>query len=311
MLDDMSETHVIVGAGAIGSSVARQLADPDRTVKVLTRSGSGPEAADIELVSVDAADQDAFLSAADGATYIYNCANPPYDRWPQDWPPIAESLLAAARANDAVLATVSNLYGYGPVSGPITEDLPLASQGTKGRVRAQMWEQALAEHEAGRVRVTEVRGSDYVGRGVEGHSAERVLKPLTSGKTIRVIGSADQPHTWTFRDDMARMLITAASDEQAWGRAWHVPSNPPRTQREVIKDYARALDLPEPKVGAVPKPLLRVTGVFVPMVRELKETEYQFDAPFVMDSTAAQETFGLQPTAWADVIADAVSEYRR
>ncbi|MCB0919900.1 MAG: NAD-dependent epimerase/dehydratase family protein [Actinobacteria bacterium] len=309
----MAETHVILGAGAIGSSVARQLAESgesDDVVRVLTRSGSGPALAGVELVAVDAADTEAFVAASAGATRLYNCANPAYHRWPQDWPPIAASLLAAAREHEAVLATVSNLYGYGPVDGELTEDLPLATQGSKGEVRAGMWRDALAEHEAGRIRATEVRGSDYIGDGVQGHLADRVLKPLVAGKAVRVLGSADEPHTWTYRDDMARMLITAAGDERAWGQVWHVPSNPPKTQREVILDYAQALGLAEPKVRTVPGWLIRVSGMFVPMMRELRETEYQFDRPFVMNSEAAQQTFGLAPTPWPEIVDDAVRSYR-
>jgi hypothetical protein len=39
------------------------------------------------------------------------------------------------------------------------------------------------------------------------------------------------------------------------------------------------------------------------MMRELRETEYQFRDAFVMDSLAAQATFGLKPTPWEEVVA--------
>jgi nucleoside-diphosphate-sugar epimerase len=248
---------------------------------------------------------------ATGAVAIYNCVNPAYNRWPIDWPPIAGALLAAAEQSDAVLVTVSNLYAYGPVSDPMTEDLPLAAQGPKGRTRAQMWRDALAAHDAGRVRATEVRGSDYVGPGAQSHLGERVVPRLLAGKDVTVMKSADTAHTWTATDDVARLLVTVALDERAWGRAWHVPSNPPRTQREAVGDLCRVAGLDPVKVKEYPSLLIRGMGLFNPLMRELPEVAYQLEDPFVLDSTAAQQTFGLAPTPWDDVLAGVIASYRR
>ena len=154
--------HVIFGAGPVGSGTARRLAAAGRQVRVVTRSGSGPEG--VERVAADAADPDAVAKVTAGADVVYNCVNPPsYDTWVKDWPPVAANLLAAAEDTGAVLVTMSNLYGYGPVDHPMREDDPLASTETKGRIRATMWADALAAHRAGRVRATEVRASDFFG----------------------------------------------------------------------------------------------------------------------------------------------------
>jgi nucleoside-diphosphate-sugar epimerase len=168
-----ARTHLVVGAGAIGSAVVRRLSAQGDTVRLVTRSGSGPDLPRVERIAADAGDAARLTELAHGADAIYNCANPAYHRWVTDWPPVATALLGAAEASGAVLVTCSNLYGYGPVSGPMTEDLPLAAQYTKGRVRAQMWDDALAAHKAGRARVTEARGSDYVGPGSQSHLGDR------------------------------------------------------------------------------------------------------------------------------------------
>ena len=301
--------HLVVGAGPIGSATARRLADSGERVVLVSRSGKGPAYPGIELRGLDAADAEQLLDAAADATALYNCANPAYHRWPTDWPPIAAALLAAAERSGAVLATVSNLYGYGPVDGPLTEDLPLAATGRKGRVRARMYADALAAHEAGRVRMTEVRGSDYVGPGAQSHLGERVVPRLLAGKGVSVLGDPDQPHSWTYTDDVARMLVTAAGDERAWGRAWHVPSNPARTQREAIADLARVADMAMVPVRAMPGPLLRALGLANPAIRELAETRYQFEHPFVMVSQQAEQTFGLRPTPWDEVLATTLRSY--
>ncbi|HEY8664089.1 MAG TPA: NAD-dependent epimerase/dehydratase family protein [Propionibacteriaceae bacterium] len=302
--------HIVVGAGPIGTATSLLLAERGEEVVVVTRSGSGPTHPAITRTAADASSSATMADLTTGAAGIYNCVNPAYHRWPIDWPPIAGALLAAAEQSDAVLVTVSNLYAYGPVSDPMTEDLPLAARGPKGRTRAQMWRDALAAHDADRVRATEVRGSDYVGPGAQSHLAERVVPRLLAGKDVTVMRSADTAHTWTATDDVARLLVTVALDERAWGRAWHVPSNPPRTQREAVGDLCRVAGLDPVKVKEYPSLLIRGMGLFNPLMRELPEVAYQLEDPFVLDSTAAQQTFGLAPTPWDDVLAGVIASYR-
>jgi pyruvate/2-oxoglutarate dehydrogenase complex dihydrolipoamide acyltransferase (E2) component len=117
----MGELSLVVGAGVIGSRVAGMLDERGDRVRVVSRHGSGPAG-----VAADAADAGAMARLAEGASVIYNCVNPPYHRWPADWPPIAASVLAAAERSGAVLVTLSNLYGYGPrVPGGYDEAHPM------------------------------------------------------------------------------------------------------------------------------------------------------------------------------------------
>lgn len=322
----MGESDLVIGAGVIGSRVTRLLAERGDRVTVVSRRGAGPggspRAGGVTYVAADAADAEAMARLAEGAAVIYNCANPPYHRWPTDWPPIAASVLAAAERSGAVLVTLSNLYGYGPAdrslgtgaydeAHPMTEATPLAATGPKGRVRARVWQDALAAHQAGRGRVAEVRASDFVGPGAQSALGERILGRIRQGKGVSVLGRADQPHTWSFTADVARMLVVAGTDPRAWGQAWHTPSNDPRSQREAIDDLALATGSGRVRVRTLPPVLLRGVGLVSPLVRELRETEYQFRDAFVMDSSAARETFGLKPTPWDEIVAVTASPATR
>lgn len=294
--------HVVVGAGAVGAGTALALAEAGAHVRLVSRSGRGPAHERVELVSLDATSGAELGPLCRSAAAIYNCANPPYHRWPLDWPPLADSLLAAAAATGAVLVTTGNLYAYGPVDGPLVESLPDAATGTKGRVRARMWAQARAAHRAGDVRAVEVRASDFVGRGPgDSHLGDRVLLPLLAGRTVRVVGATDQPHSWTYVPDLVRTLVTVARTPQAHGRVWHAPTNAPRTQREAVHDLCRAAGVAPVRVGVLPHVALRLGGLVSPALRELEETRYQFTAPYVLDSTAARTELGLDATAWEEV----------
>ena len=304
-----SGLQVVVGAGPIGSGVARALADLGHRVRVVTRSGSGPASSGIELATADASDEAALTGLTAGAAAIYNCANPAYHRWSELWPPIAKSLLGAAESSGAVLVTISNLYGYGPApqsigqrgydtGHPMTETTPLAATGKKGMVRAQMWRDALVAHQAGRVRAVEVRASDYVGDGANAALGERVVTPLLRGRAVSVLGRTDRPHTWSFTEDVVTMAVVAGSDSKAWGSAWHVPSGEPRTQRQAIDDLARVAGVKQVPVRTIPRAILYGLGAVSPLMRELRETGYQFSEDFVMDSTAARQAFGLGPAPW-------------
>ncbi|MEV0382541.1 NAD-dependent epimerase/dehydratase family protein [Nonomuraea sp. NPDC050643] len=288
--------HIVVGSGQVGSHLAAKLIAQGHEVTVVTRSGGGPEGA--VRVAADVADRARMTEIAKGADVLYNCVNPRYHRWLTDWPPMAASFLAAAESSGAVLVMLGNLYPYGPVTVSMTEDLPAASSSPKAQVRARMWADALAAHEAGRIRVTEVRGSDYFGPGATDQSylGDRFLVPLKAGKAIPLIWPADMPHSWTYLPDVADALITAGADERAWGRPWHVPTAEPMTFRQMGQRMAEVLGRPAPRFVRLPWPLVRAAGLVSPMMGELRHIRYQFTAPYVLDSSAFQRTFGVAPT---------------
>lgn len=298
--------HLIVGAGMVGSTTALQLVERGEHVRIVSRSGRGPTHHRVERVAADANDADRLSELADGAVAIYNCLNPAYERWLTDWPPMGEALLTAAERSGATLAIAGCLYGYGEVTGPMTEATPLAATHPKLKVRADMWREALDAQRAGRINaVTEVRASDYI--QAQSLLSYFLAKPLLSGRRAFVPSPLDEPHTWTSINDVATMLITAATDERAWNRAWHVPSTEALTIRELAARFSKAVGAPAPRLTRIPDWIFRVSGRLIPMLREFQITAYQFADPFVMDSTAATATFGLHPQPIDEALREAAA----
>ncbi|HEX6873779.1 MAG TPA: NAD-dependent epimerase/dehydratase family protein [Micromonosporaceae bacterium] len=303
--------HVVVGAGPVGSAAALCLAQQGHRVRVITRRGTGPDHPDIEPIAADARDAGRLAELARGADGLYNCANPAYHRWPTDWPPIAAALLQAAQRCDAVLVTMSNLYGYGPVARPMTEDLPLAATTVKGRIRAQMWRDVQAAGQAGLLRATEARASDFVGAEAQSIFTQLIAAAVLRGRTGLIPAALDLPHTLTYVGDAGRFLATLGTDPRSVGRAWHVPSPPPTTLREAARRLAELAGAPEPRLRRAPGAALRLIGVVNPEARELVELRYQFERPFVLDASAAEATFGFMPTSLDQALLTMVPAQRR
>jgi len=302
--------HVVLGSGLVGSILAKLLAESGNQVIIASRSRKGPEHKNIVCAKANASSFIDLYSLSDKPKVIYNCVNPPYHKWKTEWPPISNSLNEYAEKTQAVLVTCSNLYGYGPHGDVLTEDLPLNAKWTNGRVRADLWLAAKALHDSKKIRATEVRGSDYIAASDQSRMGDRVVPNLVKGKKIQLLGAIDQLHTWTDPEDVARLMIVVGQDEKAWGKPWHVPSNEPKTQLQVVQDISSALGVTVPDVSSIPLVMQKLIGIFNPVIKELLNSNYQFDKPFIMSDANTRNTFGLTPKNWDKVIGDLISAYK-
>lgn len=294
--------HVVVGSGPVGTETARQLGQQGHEVLLVSRSGRGKDVVGADRVALDVTDVEALVDLTRGADALHNAVNPPsYDVWSAWWPPVAQAFLTAAERTGAVLVTASCLYGYGEVDAPMVEGQPDAATGVKGRLRAEMWAEARAAHEAGRLRAVEVRGSDYMGPGVTMSHVAQVAPRALTGRGVRMFGAVDVPHSFTDVRDMARTMVAVAARPDAHGRVWHAPTNEAVTQAEAVADVCRAAGREPVRVRPWPRAMLSVGGLVVPFLREMRETAHQFERPYVLDSSAAERRLGLAPTPWAEV----------
>lgn len=300
--------NVVVGAGAAGVATAELLAAAGHEVRLITRRGTGPSHPRIRRVALDATNGSDLIAALDGASTMFNCAAPPYHQWPTQLPRLAAALLDAAIRTEVDYVMLGNLYGYGPVGEPMTEDLPMRPNSVKGALRAQMWADAKSAHDAGRVRPTEVRASDFIGRGAMSVFTIMVAPKILAQKPALFPADLDAPHSWTGTVDAARALVTVAASEHVWGRAWHAPTNPPVSPRNLALTLARLAGVGPPKLYRMPRWLLGTAALSSKVVRELPEMQYQLQKPFVVDSRRIQRDFGLSPTPLDDILRDGLSE---
>lgn len=302
--------RVVVGAGPVGTAVAESLAEQGERVKLVTRSGSGPDHPNIERVAADAGDPVALSSIASGAETLFSCGGPAYEKWPTDWPPLGESLITTAENTGALLLTTGNLYAYGVPTHPMTEQDEDRPNSVKGQVRAKLWADALAAHRDGRIRTAEVRGSDYLGAGAASFFTIGVLPGVLRGKVTPVPADLDAAHSWTYVGDVARTLISVAMEDSAWGRIWHVPTAPPVSIRELAAQAAAIAGVRAPKLQTMPSSVLWLGGLFNRQAKEIRELQYQFRRPFVLDASAAAKTFGIEPVGTDEALRETVTHLK-
>jgi len=296
--------HVVVGAGPTGTATALLLAESGDDVRVVTRRGTGPEHPRIELAAADITSGLAGLVT--GAATLINCAMPAYTRWPEEAPALSDALVNAAEQTGAGFVSLSNGYGYGPVDGPLTDDLPLRPTTVKGRVRARMYRDGLAAHEAGRLRFAEVRAADYLGVNALATFNLFVGPQVRAGQEVVVPADPDVAHSWTYTGDVARTLVAVARSERSWGGVWHTPQTSDLSIRELANRFAAVDGRPRPAVREM-TPLELHTAMADPMMVELAEMQYLFYRESVLDGSRTVAEFDLKPTPLDDVLRESAA----
>lgn len=308
-----SDLHVIFGTGAIGLATFDALRRRGRTVRLVNHSGKAAIPDDVEITAGDATDPAFATRAAHGATVIYQTMNPPYHQWSAQFPALQSGVLAAAEATGARLVSMENVYMYGRPDGhALTEDRENNAHTKKGQLRARMAEDLLTAHHAGRAEIAIGRASDYFGPrgGAQSNLGDRVFPAALAGKTSTVLGDRHQPHTYTYIPDIGEGLAVLGEHPDAPGEIWHLPNDPgTRSTQEIIDTIYRQARQGRTKLRAVPPFLLRAMALTSPVMRELAEMQYQFEEPFIVDSSKITTRLGVKATPLDQAITETLASY--
>ena len=309
----MSINHVVLGTGAIGRAVMEELIKRGEPVRMVNRSGQMDDVpAGVEVVASDLYDQAKVKEVTRDAKVVYQASQPRYNEWPEKFPLLQKSIIDGLTGSGAKLVIVENLYMYGDTNGkPMTEDTPHNAHTRKGRVRGEISRAAFNAHNDGRVPVTSARGGNFFGPwGMDSTMGARAFYPLLRGKPAQLIGHTDLPHSHTYVKDFSMALVILGEREEADGQAWHVPNDMPKlTQGELVRMFAEEAGV-EPKISGMGKFMMTIGGLFIPEAKETVEMMYEFDKPFIVDSSKFEKAFGMKATPTREAIRETVNWYK-
>jgi nucleoside-diphosphate-sugar epimerase len=302
--------HVVLGAGPLGLGVIRHLVAGGERVRAAVRGRRADLPEGVEVVAADLAVAADTKRACEGAAVVYHCVNPPYAKWPKLHPPLMDAAIEGAAAASARLVFGDNLYAYGPVNGPLTEDLPYRPRGPNGGVRAQIAEALMRAHGSGRIQATIGRGSDFFGpHALQSTVGDRVFARAVEGKPAQVLGNPDVPHTVTYIEDFGRALVTLGEHDEALGEVWHVPNADTVTMRRFVEMVFDGTGH-APRLRAAPRWGIALAGLFNPTMRAVKEQLYQSEQPWVVDSSKFERAFSWTATPLRDAVDATVAWFR-
>ncbi len=288
--------HVVLGSGPLGLSVARELIQQKETVRIVNRSGKADVPEDVEVVKADLYDPTQVFDVVNGARVAYMCAAPRYSEWVKLFPSLMKSIMAGTQKANARMVFGDNVYAYGEVNGHIREDHPYNAHTRKGKVRSQMANDLMQAHKTGNLQVSIGRGSDFFGpNALNSTLGERLFTPMLQGKAASVVGDIDQPHTYTFINDFGKALVVLGNNTEALGNIYHVPNAETVTTRQILELAFSIAGMPV-KINSMGRFMLAFGGLFIPEARESVKMMYEFEKPFIVDSSRFTQTFGLKAT---------------
>ena len=298
---------VVIGYGPVGASVTAALLEQGQRVRVVTRSGSGPQEA--ERVAADAADHHAIARAIDGGAVVHMCFHAPYSAkaWAAMLPGMEAGVLNAARTSGATVITAESLYAFDADAGAMSERTALKPRSRKGEVRRTLIEARAASG----ARVVSVVAGDFYGpRVMMAHAGERMMTPLLAGKTLRPVGQIDLPHAFTHVPDLAAAMVRASTLDGVGHELVMAPNAGSLTMRQLATITAMAAGIPTPRLAPFPQAMMSALGLVMPSIREIAEMGYQFTQPFEVDASAGERRLGLRATPWAEAATETVAWWR-
>ncbi len=305
----MSDTAVVLGYGPVGRATVARLKASGRPVRVAQRSRPADLPAGVGFTPCDVRDPASVRAALAGAAQVAVAIGLAYTGtvWQRDWPLAMQNLLDGCAEQGARMVFFDNLYMVGPQTAPLTEAMPLTTNGRKPAARAKITQMWQAD---GRVSVAALRAPDFYGPGVTlSHLGATGLAAIAQGKAATFLFSPDQPHDYAYVPDIGRAMVTLLdAPDDAFGRAWHMPCAPTRTSREILALGAASAGVPL-RLRVLSPLMVDCLALAMPFMREMREMRFQWDRPYQVDASAWQARFWSDVTSFEDGVAATVRAF--
>ncbi|HSE39880.1 MAG TPA: NAD-dependent epimerase/dehydratase family protein [Acidobacteriota bacterium] len=305
--------HTILGAtGTIGRELAQQLVKKGKPVRLVSRNPKVIPGV-TELVNADITNSTQINEAVAGSTVVYLVVGLKYDAkiWQEQWPRIMRNTIEACKKTRAKLIFFDNVYMYGKVYGPMTEETPYRPVSRKGEIRAQIATMLLDEIRAGKITAMIARSADFYGPNVKnGIYNILIFEKFAKGEKGAWFANDSVRHSFTFTPDTSKSLIVLAESEQAWNQTWHLPTAPnPLRGKEYITLAANQFGVP-PRYKVLGRMMVALAGMFNSDIRETYEMLYQYEMDYIFDSSKFASVFNCKPTGYTEGIKLTAGSYQ-
>mmetsp|Transcript_8322 Transcript_8322/g.25018 ORF Transcript_8322/g.25018 Transcript_8322/m.25018 type:complete len:324 (-) Transcript_8322:391-1362(-) len=311
--------HVVVGGrGEPGRAITQELLQRGLQVRTIGEGADRGEPSGAQHISASSTDEDELVRACQGARVIYHCIDL------EPTLPVCLSALSRTVANciiagkcvKAVVVFVDSMWCYDPKQVESEEMISTqlayteADDGIPSRpkLHTELNRAVHNAHRNGVCRTAIVRVSDLFGPGItRGHLGQHVFRGLIKDNPkAHMYVNVDSKHSYTYIEDMARVVAMVGLRQDAWGKCWHVPCAEARTTREMV-----ALAAGEAATLVVPPRLLVMLMAFAsPHMTILDESRYRFKMNFtvVSDFETKFPEFG-GPTALEEALQKTMEWY--
>lgn len=292
--------QVILGTGgAIGNELAKELKNYTKQIRLVSRNPQKINETD-ELFKTDLTIKAEVEKAVKGANVAYLTVGLPYKTkvWQKQWPVIMQNVISACKKHKTKLVFFDNIYMYNPnCLNPMTEETDILPTSKKGKMRAEIAQMVLDEISSGKLEALIARSADFYGPGIKNSVlVETVFNNLEAGKKATWLCSTKFKHNFTFTPDAAKATALLGNTESAFGQVWHLPTTPPLTGEEWIAAIAKGLGV-QAKIKVASKFVVKILGLFNPIMKEFVEMLYQYDRDYDFDSSKFETVFNQPPTS--------------
>lgn len=293
---------ILGSGGAIGVELAKALKEFTSDIRLVSRNPVKVNETD-QVYPADLTIRKELEAAVKGSEVVYVTVGFEYSHkiWTDKWPKFINDLIEVCKSNDCKLVFFDNMYMYDQnhLNG-MTEDTPVNPPSKKGAIRAHIAKQIMEEAHAGKIKALIARSADFYGPSIQNTSVltETVFKPLSKGKKANWFASVHHKHSFTYTPDAAKATALLGNTDSAYGEVWHLPTDAnPMTGKQWIETIASKLNV-RPRYQVAPKFLVRILGLFMPVMKESVEMMYQYDRDYVFDSTKFEKEFRFTPTPY-------------